>query len=103
MSIDNVEFNLDPTMAQFKAILGEGLIVTHNRVESTLIVERVSPILNTESNNSQPFSVLLRGPLSTQIPQSIIELSHTTLGKHELFIVPIGKDAQGIRYEILIN
>jgi hypothetical protein len=33
------------------------------------------------------------------LPQGIQRLSHAELGELDLFLVPIGPDAQGMRYE----
>lgn len=47
----------------------------------------------------QQFSLVFRGPLGPALPQRIHPLSHPALGAFELFLVPIGPDADGMRYE----
>ncbi len=47
----------------------------------------------------QPFSIFLRGPVEPVLPQRIYRLEHDDLGALELFLVPIGQDARGTRYE----
>ena len=49
------------------------------------------------------FSLLFRGPMSPSLPQKIYVLDHETLGKVELFLVPIGPDQAGMRYEAVFN
>ncbi len=50
------------------------------------------------------FSIVLRGPQSdTYLPQHIYTVEHSKLGKHKIFLVPIGPDEQGMRYEAVFN
>lgn len=49
------------------------------------------------------FSLFLRGPLEVKLNQGIITLTHPAHGDLELFMTPIGRDAQGCRYEIVFN
>lgn len=53
----------------------------------------------------QPFSIFLRipreaGPL---LPQSIYRVEHDQLGTMEIFLVPVGPDELGMRYEAVFN
>jgi hypothetical protein len=50
------------------------------------------------------FSIVLRGPKSdTYLPQRIYSVEHGHLGKHKIFLVPIGPDEHGMRYEAVFN
>lgn len=51
----------------------------------------------------QPFSVLFRGPRNVVLPQAIYRVEHERLGALEIFLVPIGPDGQGMRYEAVFN
>ena len=50
-----------------------------------------------------PFRLIFRGPASPIHPQSILPLEHETLGRIEIFLVPIGPDAAGMRYEAIFT
>jgi hypothetical protein len=50
-----------------------------------------------------PFSIVFRGPREPVLPQSIYALEDAQFGRLELFIVPIGPDAAGMRYEAVFN
>ena len=50
-----------------------------------------------------PFSLVLRGPRTPALPQATYRLRHPRLGVIELFLVPLGQDAQATRYEALFN
>lgn len=51
----------------------------------------------------EPFSAYFRGPRSPVLPQQIYPMKHDRLGTVELFLVPIGPDAHGMRYEAVFN
>lgn len=60
----------------------------------------------TESSYSQRvdnFSLIFVGPASPFYPQRIYRLSHEKLGELELFLVPVGPDANGMLYEAVFN
>lgn len=50
-----------------------------------------------------PFSRVFRGPPATIYPQRIYQLDHPRLGSFELFLVPIGADGEGVRYEAVFT
>src|SRR4051812_11363033 len=45
------------------------------------------------------FSLVFRGPADVVLPQGTVALTHTTLGELVLFLVPLGPDKTGMRYE----
>ena len=49
------------------------------------------------------FSLLFRGGPRPPLPQGIHALEHATLGRLELFLVPLGPDASGQRYEAVFT
>jgi hypothetical protein len=51
----------------------------------------------------QPFALLFRGPRQPVLPQRIYRLEHAAMGPLELFIVPIGPDEAGLRYEAVFT
>ena len=51
-----------------------------------------------------PFSLLFHdADASRFLPQQIVSLRHPDLGELELFIVPLGPDERGMRYEAVIS
>jgi hypothetical protein len=47
----------------------------------------------------QPFSIVLVGPAEPVLQQSIYRIEHEKLGPLDLFLVPIGPNDKGMRYE----
>jgi hypothetical protein len=50
-----------------------------------------------------PFSLVFRSVERDHLPQKIYEVSNATLGAHEIFLVPIGPDAEGMRYQAVFG
>lgn len=52
----------------------------------------------------EPFRLTFRGgPKDAYIPQQILKLTHDELGDLEIFLVPLGPDSDGMRYEAIFN
>jgi hypothetical protein len=51
----------------------------------------------------EPFTLLFRGPRTPYALQGIHRLEHDQLGTLELFLVPIGPDDAGMRYEAVFT
>jgi hypothetical protein len=49
------------------------------------------------------FSIYFRGPAAFVLPQSIYHLEHNKLDRCDLFLVPIGRDGEGVTYEAVFN
>ena len=45
------------------------------------------------------FSLVFRGPTSPLHPQGTYRLAHADLGELDLFLVPVGSEPDGIRYQ----
>ena len=67
-----------------------------------LFVAAVDP-LPPHRLREHPFSLMLRGPRTPVLPQAIYPLRHPRLGLIELFLVPVGQDAQATRYQAVFN
>lgn len=50
-----------------------------------------------------PFRLIFHGPAQPVHPQAILPLEHSQLGRIEIFLVPIGPDAQGMQYEAIFT
>ena len=67
-------------------------------VEATPLGEGTSP-----ASGRAPFSLVFRGPRAPVLPQRIYRLEHGTIGAFEIFLVPIGPDQEGMRYEAVFT
>ena len=56
-----------------------------------------------EPSTSRSFSIIFRGPKDPSLPQGIYDIEHDKMGIPGLFLVPIGPDNDGMRYEAVFN
>lgn len=90
------------TRDAFEGLPPESLRVTHGAGEIALSVVEVRD-LPDRSSRKAPFAVVLQGPRTPLLPQSIHRLHHPRHGSLELFLVPIAQDAAHARYELIFN
>ena len=55
------------------------------------------------SDKQEQFSILFRGPRNPFLGQGMRSLEHEKLGQADLFLVPIGEDADSYFYEAIFN
>ena len=58
---------------------------------------------DTEEGGRKPFSLLFRGPLDPALPQQIYQVRSEQTEPIEIFLVPIGPDKVGMRYEAVFT
>jgi uncharacterized protein DUF6916 len=56
-----------------------------------------------EQSGLERFSVFFVGPLEVKLPQHTYRLKHAKMGEFDIFLVPIGRNEQGFRYEAVFN
>jgi hypothetical protein len=74
--------------------------------EATLIaVDELGsrPRGDAASEPRRPFSIVLRGPKQAQHPQGTYRVEHEKMGSFDIFLVPIGPDAEGMQFEAVFN
>ncbi len=70
------------------------------RIALTVVDTRDLP---APSPRSAPFAIELEGPAEPLLPQAIYPLMHPLHGRLDLFVVPIARGAQHVRYEVIFN
>jgi len=55
------------------------------------------------SPRQERFSLVFRGPKEVFLGQGMRRLKHPQMGEFDLFLVPIGENAQGYSYEVVFN
>src|SRR5262245_47328268 len=94
----------DLTAASLEALLGTPFRIDFGG-ESPLVVVLYEVARHEQhpGPRPQPFPAHFRGPYPPILPQKIYPMEHDQLGTLEIFLVPIGPDAQGMRYEAVFN
>ncbi|CAG7633762.1 DUF6916 family protein [Paenibacillus allorhizosphaerae] len=89
------------SFSAFREAVGTPFRIPLSQQEVMLQLVDVSE--QASSPNMVQFSLLLRGPLEFFLPQQTYRMVHEQLGELELFMVPVGREADGFRYEIVFN
>jgi hypothetical protein len=84
------------TVEQFAARVGERFVLADGTAYE--LVE-ATPLPVGAGAPRPPFSLVFAGPPGTVRPQGIETLENEQLGPLEIFLVPIGQDAEAVRYE----
>lgn len=69
----------------------------------TIPLELVSVSDLRETPRQRMFSILFRGPLETPFNQGTFPLNHEKLGHASLFLVPVARESDGMRYAATFN
>ena len=80
----------------------------HDGVPQPVEVELVEATPYQTGRDTAPaqtgnFSLIFAGPLYPFLPQKTYRFEHDMIGAGDLFIVPIGQDKSGYRYEAVFN
>jgi len=50
-----------------------------------------------------PFSLLFKGPADLILPQRLYRFDHPAMGQFDIFIVPVGANAEAVSYEAIFT
>ncbi|MFN0317386.1 MAG: DUF6916 family protein [Burkholderiales bacterium] len=87
-----------PLLHQHFELETEGLAVRLELIEAAPLKHALPSKLGR-----QPFFLLFRGPTQLLLPQQTFSVNHGAIGAHQIFIVPVGPDSIGPRYEAIFN
>ena len=90
---------LEPCLNQPFAITPEG----HEPLILELIAVEKRGHFDPDFADRQAFSLIFRGPLEPVLEQQIWPMQHAAMGSLEIFLVPIGPDKKGMRYEAVFT
>ena len=94
------------TVDAFAPLVGEAFALDDEagRTELVLVEARSTepgaPAVDADGRRT-PFALLFHGPAEPVLTQRIRRLEHAALGTLEIFVVPVGRDAQRVHYEAI--
>lgn len=95
----------DLTLDMFTVRMGERFRIQatdQRRIDLELV--DASPLgAGSSEAQRQPFSLVFRAAGGELVPQRIYQVEHDSLGAHDIFLVPIGPDGGGMRYEAIFT
>lgn len=63
----------------------------------------LSVVATSGTADARPFAITFAGPLSPELGQATYPVEHERLGALHLFLVPIAREADGMRYEAVFG
>lgn len=93
-----------PTFEEFAECLEDTfqlLDATDTALPAQLIEAKL--LGNSAADHRQAFSLIFRTRDTHVLPQRLYQLQHQRMGCHTLFLVPLGPDGQGMRYEAVFS
>ena len=72
-------------------------------IDLKLVAVTPRPSGPTEEAGMERFSAVFSGPLDIFLPQQTYRLSHPEMGEFDIFLVVIGQEVDGFRYEAVYN
>lgn len=94
--------DFDPYLNQSFAVqVDQSAVLELDLIEITLL--GLEPEAGEQTERRCPFSLVFRARGETHLPQQIYRLEHDRFGSLEIFLVPIGPDRQGMRYEAVFT
>jgi hypothetical protein len=85
---------------QFRVLVD---IDTPKPIDLTLVAVEARPSDAHEEAGMERFSVFFTSSPEFLLNQNIYRLAHPQMGEFELFLVPIGQETDGFRYEAVYN
>lgn len=69
----------------------------------TAELELIEVLETMSTPRQEQFSIFFRGPAEYLLPQSTYHMEHEKLGELDIFVVPVGREQDGYRYEAVFN
>jgi hypothetical protein len=95
------------SFAAFERVVGQKFMIGFENNTSVELILSEALLRGTQSlrdgKEYESFSLIFRGPVDAFVPQGSYRLDQGEIGALFIFIVPIGKDENGIKYEAVFN
>ena len=93
----------DLTIDSFRPL--QGTVLALRAGDATLDVElvEVRSLGRAYTGRREAFALLFRGPPDPLRPQATYPIAAEPLGEHDIFIVPVGRTAEGTEYEAIFT
>jgi hypothetical protein len=94
----------DLTKETFAPHVGSTFLIRLNPQETVPVeLAEITEFPDHEGPRRAPFSLVFRGAHRFVLPQRVYSIEHEKTGPMEIFLVPIGPDQKGMRYEAVFN
>lgn len=94
----------DLTKETFAPHVGSTFHIRLNPQETVPVeLAEITELPDYAGTRRAPFSLIFRGADRFVLPQRTYRIEHEKIVSLEIFLVPIGPDSQGMRYEAVFN
>lgn len=87
------------TADDFRKEIGTTFTVRGGERPLPFVLAEVTEGMAAPGAPRNPFSIVFRGPVEPVLAQQILTLDHPELGELAIFVVPLGVNAEGTRYQ----
>ena len=93
------------TLEHFAGCLGQGFDLDLGTGSMALTLAEAQPMQAyvAPGRMRTPFSLLFRSASAVLLPQKVYRVTHAALGALDIFLVPVGRDREGIIYQAVFN
>ncbi|HET7301503.1 MAG TPA: hypothetical protein VFJ01_12730 [Oleiagrimonas sp.] len=94
-------------LEHFAGLLNQNFQVALDREgEASFVLVEARPLAASATNarmSRAPFSLLFRNEAAVLLPQKTYAMTHATLGRFGIFLVPVARDRDGFIYQAVFN
>jgi hypothetical protein len=76
------------------------IFITADKASTAELIEVTE---SRERFGGESFSIVFLAPADAPLEQQIYTVKHQEMGTFELFLVPVGRDDKGVKYEAVFN
>ena len=92
------------THKHFEKHVGDEFVATSDDGEKLVLrLQRVEELGDGPKGHRDPFSLIFHEDGHAHLPQQTHSIEHEKLGELDIFLVPLGPDAEGMRYEAVFG
>lgn len=95
--------------SDFEPLLNQEFVIHYGNGETLpVVLAEVTAGKNASSADENgepyfPFSLTFQSSITSYLPQHTYRIEHAQLRSHDIFIVPLGSNAQGMRYQAVFS
>jgi len=92
------------SLDNFATLVGEPFSLgdESGEIQPAVLVE-ASALPGPAFNGRAPFRLMFEGPAEPVMAQCTFKVEHSALGRLDIFLVPVGRSAAGVRYEAVFS
>jgi hypothetical protein len=93
------------SLQDFAAAAGQGFELAMGEASLNVSLVKVEPLPAAPFNGQmrQPFALLFKAASPVVLPQKTYSLKNATMGRLDVFLVPVGREPDGVVYQAVFN